>query len=240
MPDFDLGLVLGSDGEDAPKIESIEKTSTSGLVDTYTITLEDGSEYTFDVTNGSDGSSVSVTQVLSSGTKLATITIDGTSTDLYCNSGGGSADIVTSWESTLSDTKVPSEKLTKNTIDTKLDKNQGSGNSGKYLKVDTDGSVIPATGGGGSVDIVTSWESTLSDSKVPSEKLTKETIDTKISKSNTAGLVKNDGTIDTNTHLISTDIVNDLTTGGTTKVLSAEQGKALNTLIGNAISYINQ
>ena len=30
-----------------------------------------------------------------------------------------------------------------------LKNNQGSGNSGKYLKVDTDGSVICATGGGG-------------------------------------------------------------------------------------------
>lgn len=158
MTQFPLGTVVGSDGADAPQIESIEKTSTSGLIDTYTITLDDGSEYTFEVTNGADGSSVSVTRVLSSGTKIATLTIDGVSTDLFSPSGG-SADIVTSWESTLSDTKVPSEKLTKNTIDTKIN---------------------------------------------------------------------------------TSDIVNDLTTGGTTKVLSAEQGKQLNTLIGNAISYINQ
>ena len=30
---------------------------------------------------------------------------------------GGGSDIVTSWETTLSDTKVPSEKLVKNTMD---------------------------------------------------------------------------------------------------------------------------
>lgn len=113
MTQFDLGLVKGNG------IVSIEKTGTSGLVDTYTVTYDNGDTDTFEVTNGEDGSEVSITQVLSSGTKLATITIDGVDTDLYCNSGG-SADIVTSWESTLSDEKVASEKLVKNTIDTKI------------------------------------------------------------------------------------------------------------------------
>lgn len=37
------------------KIESIEKTKTEGLVDTYTITYGDGSTYTFTVTNGENG-----------------------------------------------------------------------------------------------------------------------------------------------------------------------------------------
>jgi len=36
-------------------IISIEKTSTDGLVDTYTITYTNGSTYTFTVTNGADG-----------------------------------------------------------------------------------------------------------------------------------------------------------------------------------------
>lgn len=36
-------------------IESIAKTGTSGLVDTYTITLTNGETYTFTVTNGSGG-----------------------------------------------------------------------------------------------------------------------------------------------------------------------------------------
>lgn len=43
----------GTDGTDGVGIVSIEKTSTSGLVDTYTITLSDGSTYDFTVTNGS-------------------------------------------------------------------------------------------------------------------------------------------------------------------------------------------
>ena len=89
-------------------------------------------------------------------------------------------------------------------------------------------------------DIVTSWESTLSDTKVASEKLVKNSLDDKISKSSTSGLVKNDGSIDTSTYLKSSDIVDNLTTNDSTKVLSAKQGKALNDLIGAAITYINQ
>lgn len=45
----------GTDGTDGVGIVSIEKTSTSGLVDTYTITLSDDSTYDFTVTNGSGG-----------------------------------------------------------------------------------------------------------------------------------------------------------------------------------------
>ena len=44
-----------TDGEDGVGISSIEKTSTEGLVDTYTITLTDGSTCTFTVTNGEKG-----------------------------------------------------------------------------------------------------------------------------------------------------------------------------------------
>lgn len=40
-------------GEDGNNILRIDKTSTSGLVDTYTITLTDGTTTTFNVTNGS-------------------------------------------------------------------------------------------------------------------------------------------------------------------------------------------
>ena len=53
-------------------------------------------------------------------------------------------------------------------------------------------------------NIVTStsgWNATLSDEKYPSEKLVKDSLDEKISKSNTVGLVKNDGTIDTTQYI---------------------------------------
>lgn len=51
----------GEKGEDglstAISVRSIEKTSTLGLVDTYTITYTDGTTTTFNVTNGSNGAS---------------------------------------------------------------------------------------------------------------------------------------------------------------------------------------
>ena len=192
MTVYDLGKVVGNDGEDGNGIESIELLSTSGLVKTYRINFTDGDYFDYQVTDGEDGgSTVTVTQVLSSGTKLATITVAGVSTDLYCNSGG-------------------------------------------------------------SADIVTSWESTLSDTKVPSEKLTKETIDTKISKSNTAGLVKNDGTIDTTSYVSDVSGKADKTGGvsqitdpnahsniGTSAGATQSQiNSAIDSLIGSAITYI--
>ena len=210
MTEYDLGKVVGDDGEAGNGIASITKTGTSGLVDTYTITYDDGTTTTFTVTNGSD----------------ASVTIQ------------------TSWGSTTSDSKVPSEKLTKDTLDTKIAKSSTSGlvkNDGTIMTSGTgstnysagnhthsgyistssttgliknDGSIM--TGGTGSSNWaignhshsgyvsgskVTSWSSTVSDSNVPSEKLVKNSLDDKISKSSTSGLVKNDGTIDTSSYL---------------------------------------
>lgn len=45
----------GTPGKDGVGIDRIEKTSTQGLVDTYTIYLTDESAYTFTVTNGAKG-----------------------------------------------------------------------------------------------------------------------------------------------------------------------------------------
>ena len=210
MTEYDLGKVVGDDGEAGNGIASITKTGTSGLVDTYTITYDDGTTTTFTVTNGSN----------------ASVTIQ------------------TSWGSTTSDSKVPSEKLTKDTLDTKIAKSSTTGlvkNDGTIMTSGTgstnysagnhthsgyistsstsgliknDGSIM--TGGTGSSNWaignhthsgyvsatkVTSWSGTVSDSNVPSEKLVKNSLDDKISKSSTSGLVKNDGTIDTSSYL---------------------------------------
>lgn len=81
----------GDKGDTGNGIASITKTATVGLVDTYTITFTDGTTTTFNVTNGSGGSggsTVSVTQILSTGTKIASITVDGVTTDLYAPEGG--------------------------------------------------------------------------------------------------------------------------------------------------------
>lgn len=42
-------------GEAGASIESIGKTATDGLIDTYTVKLTDGTESSFHVTNGRDG-----------------------------------------------------------------------------------------------------------------------------------------------------------------------------------------
>lgn len=47
--------VLMLKGQEGQSIKGISKTDTSGLVDTYTITLTDGTTSTFTVTNGAKG-----------------------------------------------------------------------------------------------------------------------------------------------------------------------------------------
>lgn len=47
--------ILMLKGEAGASIESIEKTATDGLIDTYTVKLTDGTEQKFYVRNGRDG-----------------------------------------------------------------------------------------------------------------------------------------------------------------------------------------
>ena len=63
---------------------------------------------------------------------------------------------------------------------------------------------------GSGIDVVTAWEQTLSDEKVASEKLVKNTLDSKLSGS---------------------DIIDNLTSTASNKALSANQGKVLYDLI---------
>lgn len=71
----------------ATGINDIQKTGTSGNVDTYTITLSDGSTHTFTVTNGSD--IASITKTGTSGlTDTYTITLtDGSTTTFTVTNG---------------------------------------------------------------------------------------------------------------------------------------------------------
>ena len=165
---YNLGNVKGPAGKG---IQSITKTGTSGLIDTYTITYSDGTTSSFTVTNGSSG-----------------------------------ADIVTSWETTLSNDKVPSEKLTKDTLDTKASNSHTHGNLSNDGKIGSTSGKIIITGTGGllgasdiktinntsligsgnidiqgsGVDIDTSFPSTPSDTHVPSTKLVKNSLDAKL------------------------------------------------------------
>ena len=88
--------------------------------------------------------------------------------------GGSNVDVVTSWEATLSDTKVPSEKLTKNSLDAKADASSLAtvATTGDYDDL-TDKPSIPSS------------SSDLSDGS------------NIVKKSSTSGLLKNDGSVDT-------------------------------------------
>ena len=72
-------------------------------------------------------------------------------------------------------------------------------------------------GGGTGVDIVTEWETTTSDSKVASEKLTKDSLDTKVDKETGKGLSSNDFT---NTYKSTMDSLKSVATTGSYNDLS--------------------
>ena len=127
--------------------------------------------------------------------------------------------IATSFGSTTSDSKVPSEKLVKTELDKKIATSNTSGLVKNDGTIDTSSYITSSALSGYQTtsNLVTSFSSTTSDSKYPSEKLTKTELDKKIEKSNTVGLVKNDGSIDTNTYLTSAVLptkTSDLTNDG--------------------------
>jgi len=214
MPEYNLGTVKGADGKG---IQSIVKTGTSGLVDTYTITYTNGDTQTYTVTNGKDGE--------------------------------GGADIVTEWEQTLSDEKIPSEKLTKTTIDTKVDKVTGKGLSENdftdTLKDKLDGIEAQA-------NKYVHPSSKQCNATIPSASTSTPSADVSggaIGSSSDYAKADHQHPLSSayatagHTHsgmLTTSDIADNLTTDSSTKVLSAKQGKALADLIGDAISYINQ
>ena len=230
-------------------------------MDTYTVTFTNGNTTTFTVTNGEKGdkgdkgdkgntgntgaTGNGISTVAKTGTSglvdtyTITFTNGTTTTFTVTNGADGTVPIVTSWESTLSDSKVASEKLTKNALDGK----QATLVSGTNIKTINNESLL----GNGNItvapqiDIQTSWGNPTSDSKVASEKLTKDTLDTKIAKSSTSGLVKNDGTIDTSAYITSSALPTIQTSWGSTtsdsKVASEKLIKSsLDGKLDNAIS----
>ncbi len=86
-----LGVLKGSDGSG---IASVTKTETLGLVDTYTITFDDGHTETFDITNGADGAdgkngSIWYKGTALSGTGTSITGFPGNKNDFYLNSVDG-------------------------------------------------------------------------------------------------------------------------------------------------------
>ena len=101
ISDVKVMLVKGAKGSG---ISDISKTSTSGLVDTYTITCDDGAKFTFTVTNGSN--IASITKTSTSGlTDTYTVTLtDGTTTTFEVTNGRGIVSIAKTSSAGLVDT----------------------------------------------------------------------------------------------------------------------------------------
>lgn len=303
MTEYDLGKVVGDDGQDGATIWT---TSTAPSSPDYTFTISNltgptgatikagdiiiYSYYWYSVstvssttvlagnrtsirgaagqngtngtngTNGSDGVGISSISKTGTSGKVDTYTITYTNgnTDTFTVTNGNDASvtIVSSFGSTTSDSKVPSEKLVKTELDKKIATSNTSGLVKNDGSIDTNTYLTSASLSGYQTtgNLVTSFSSTTSDSKYPSEKLVKTELDKKVATSNTTGLLKNDGSVMTSgtgssnwavgnhTHsaYVNPTIADNLTTNDATQVLSAKQGKVLKDLIGNAITYINQ
>lgn len=167
---------------------------------------------------GSTGSTGATGNGISSISKTGTSGLVDTYTISYTNGGSdtftvtngsdATVTIVTSFSSTTSDSKVPSEKLVKTELDKKIATSNTSGLVKNDGTIDTNTYLTSASLSGYQTtsNLVTSFSSTTSDSKYPSEKLTKTELDKKIEKSSTSGLVKNDGSIDTNSYITSASV----------------------------------
>ena len=141
------------------------------------------------------------------------------------------ANKITEWNSTPSDVDYPAESLVVSGLNGKLDKDakitiwsqEASANkvpAESIVKAALDAKELGS-------NKTNTWTGDTTGVKYPSETLVKGELDNKISKSNTVGLVKNDGTIDTNTYLTTHQSLTDI--GGqvaVTKQTTAESGYA--------------
>ena len=119
-------------GEGGDSIKSIDKTTTHGLVDVYTITLASGKKTTFSVTNGSNIASVEKTA--SSGlTDTYTITLtDGSKFSFNVTNGKGIKSIGKTGTSGLVDTyTITFDNEEKSTFTVTNGKNGENGKDGK-------------------------------------------------------------------------------------------------------------
>ena len=220
MVDYDLGKVVGDKGDTGNGIASITLHSTSGKVKTYRVTYTDGSTFDFQVRDGSDASVTVDSSLSSSSTNPVQNKVINSALNGKSDTGH------THTKSNITDFAHTHDDryYTESETDTLLSGKASSSHS--HTKSDiTDFPSIP---------------SKISDLTNDSDF---------IEKSSTSGLVKNDGTIDTNTYLTqhqdisgkvnTSDVVNNLTTTTAGKVLDARQGKLLADLIGDAITYIN-
>lgn len=86
-------------------ISSIAKTSTSGLVDTYTITYSDGTTSTFSVTNGRDGRDGAIQYTAGSGISISEENV------ISATGGGGGSTVVVDHNGTASESAYRSQRV---------------------------------------------------------------------------------------------------------------------------------
>ena len=214
--DFNLGHVVGSAGEKGDDGSTVWNTSTAPTYAnskyTFTISNLNGktglqiavndiifySTYyyivsavnttTVDCTTriSIKGSDASVTIVDNLTSTSSTSALSAKQGKVLNDNKIETSSIATTFGSTTSDSKVPSEKLVKTSLDAK----QATLISGTNIKTVNNNSLLGSGNitiqGGSNVDVVTSWEATLSDTKVPSEKLTKNSLDAKADASSLA------------------------------------------------------
>ena len=208
--------------------------------DTYYYIVSTKNSTTVDCTTrvsikGADGSSASATIVDNLNSDSSTSVLSAKQGKVLNTNKIETSAIATSFASQTSDSKVPSEKLTKTELDKKITKS----NSATGLLKD-DGTVM--TSGTGS----TNWAVGNHTHNPTSIELTNAQIQalTNIADNNTSNqedLNENInswiGSLDTN-KVSTSKIANNLTTTTSGMVLDARQGKALADMIGSAITYI--
>lgn len=117
------------------------------------------------------------------------------------------SNLVTSWSSTPSDTKYPSEKLVKDELDTKV-------NTSDAVDVIAGDNVdIQQTENGVKIsalkNLVTDWQSAPDDTHYPSVKLVKDALDTKVDTSEIVNISLDASYLESNRRLVFNDIVFD-------------------------------
>lgn len=159
ISDVKVLLKMGSDGSG---IASIEKTGTSGIVDTYTITYDNGNKTTFTVTNGNG--IVSIAKTGTSGlVDTYTITFqDGTTTTFEVTNGRG----ISSIEKTATQGLVDTYTITYNDNTTStFTVTNGEGSTASTLPYNNATSGLSATNVQDAIDEVDGNVDTLQDTK---------------------------------------------------------------------------
>lgn len=159
ISDVKVLLKMGSDGSG---IASIEKTGTSGIVDTYTITYDNGNKTTFTVTNGNG--IVSIAKTGTSGlVDTYTITFqDGTTTTFEVTNGRG----ISSIEKTATQGLVDTYTITYNDNTTStFTVTNGEGSTASTLPYNNATSGLNATNVQDAIDEVDGNVDTLQDTK---------------------------------------------------------------------------